>query len=78
MDNYYGSLLRKSSHQNIAIAEWKLDTFGQPHLRLPDPHYPSEHKRPVQIKYFAQVVYSINKTIEELDENVLIVVSIVD
>ena len=56
----YASTSRKSSHKNIAIAEWKSSIFGPPHSSLPGPYSPDEHKRPIEIAYFAEVMYNIN------------------
>ena len=40
----YASTSRKSSHKNIAIAEWKSSIFGPPHSSLPGSYSPDEHK----------------------------------
>ena len=43
------SLLNKSSHNNILIAEWDKDIYGEPPTQLPGPHHPCEHQRPIQV-----------------------------
>lgn len=58
----YVSTSKKSSHKNIAIAEWKSSVFGPPCSTLPGPYSPNEHKRPIKILYFAEVAYNINNT----------------
>ena len=81
----YASTSRKSSHKNIAIAEWKSSIFGPPHLSLPGLYSPDEHKRPIvdgthsfvpSDLLVSQCAHCI-KTIEEIHETVLIVVSVV-
>ena len=62
----YSSLLNKASHHNVLFADWKVDIFGLPPSRLPDPPSSliSEHLRPVQVHYFAHVNYTLT-----LDDN---------
>ena len=33
----YSSLLNKASHHNVLFADWKVDIFGLPPSRLPEP-----------------------------------------
>ena len=56
------SLLNKSSHNNVSIAKWDQDIWGQPPSQLP--HYPSEHEWPIQVHYFAEIIFSVNEVVE--------------
>ena len=53
--------LQSSSRHFIAIADWKIDLFGQPPSQLTQPHCPYENIRPVKIHYFASISYSISE-----------------
>lgn len=53
----YSSHLNKLSQNYVHLVEWKVSIFGPPPSHLPEPQYPSisEHTRPVQLNYFAQI-----------------------
>ena len=57
----YSSLLDKASHHYILFADWRVDIFGLPPSRLPEPPSPliSERLRTVQVDYFAHVNYTL-------------------
>lgn len=73
----YNSRLNRSSHNYVSLAMWDTDVFGAPPSRLPQPvtQDKDEHKRPIEISYFATITYTLDNADSNLSSETFAIAS---